>query len=112
MVAFLGDLHRAANVRRTLGAAGGPWEFNLRDLLRWCQLAEGAVPSGAALAAEAASQVRSKSCLVPFRRRLCRSMFLSDQCRTALLCVFTLLKTHRHQFWSVASTAIYGYDLL
>ena len=24
--------------------AGGPWEFNLRDLLRWCELAESAVP--------------------------------------------------------------------
>jgi hypothetical protein len=25
-----------------LSGAGGPWEFNLRDLLRWCELAEGA----------------------------------------------------------------------
>lgn len=25
-----------------LSGAGGPWEFNLRDLLRWCELAGGA----------------------------------------------------------------------
>ncbi|PNG99282.1 Midasin, partial [Tetrabaena socialis] len=33
----------AAGVR-DFAAAGGPWEFNLRDLLRWCDLVEGAVP--------------------------------------------------------------------
>ena len=30
---------------RCFAGAGGPWEFNLRDLLRWCQLAESAVPT-------------------------------------------------------------------
>lgn len=30
--------------------AGGPWEFNLRDLLRWCELAESAVPAAPAAA--------------------------------------------------------------
>ena len=25
-----------------LSGAGGPWEFNLRDMLRWCELAGGA----------------------------------------------------------------------
>lgn len=29
---------------RVFAGAGGPWEFNLRDLLRWCELAESAVP--------------------------------------------------------------------
>ncbi len=29
---------------RIFAGAGGPWEFNLRDLLRWCELAESAVP--------------------------------------------------------------------
>ena len=43
MVAFLQALHGAANVQRSFGASGGPWEFNLRDLLRWCQLVEQAV---------------------------------------------------------------------
>ncbi|GIL72550.1 hypothetical protein Vretifemale_2896, partial [Volvox reticuliferus] len=28
---------------RDFAAAGGPWEFNLRDLLRWCELVEGSV---------------------------------------------------------------------
>ena len=44
MVAFLESMHVGANVQRSFGGAGGPWEFNLRDLLRWCYLAEGAVP--------------------------------------------------------------------
>ena len=43
MVTFLNALHQGANVQRSFGSAGGPWEFNLRDLLRWCHLAEGAV---------------------------------------------------------------------
>lgn len=42
MVNMLDQMHRHANVERTFAAAGGPWEFNLRDLLRWCQLAESA----------------------------------------------------------------------
>ncbi|GLI68780.1 hypothetical protein VaNZ11_013272, partial [Volvox africanus] len=36
---------------RDFATAGGPWEFNLRDLLRWCELVEGSVsatlPQGA-----------------------------------------------------------------
>jgi midasin len=38
MVRFLQALHTAANVERTFGSVGGPWEFNLRDLMRWCYL--------------------------------------------------------------------------
>jgi Midasin AAA lid domain len=57
MATFLADLHHAATVARTFGAAGGPWEFNLRDLLRWCQLAEGAVPAGGVSTLEGAAQV-------------------------------------------------------
>lgn len=57
MATFLADLHHAANVARTFGSAGGPWEFNLRDLLRWCQLAEGAVPAAGIFTLEGASQV-------------------------------------------------------
>ena len=57
MVSFLKALHEGANTLRSFASAGGPWEFNLRDLLRWCDLAEAAVPaheSNAALAMEAA----------------------------------------------------------
>ena len=39
MVQTLDDLHQGCNVLKTFGAVGAPWEFNLRDLLRWCQLA-------------------------------------------------------------------------
>ena len=42
MVGLLEALHESANVQRSFASAGGPWEFNLRDLLRWCDLAEGA----------------------------------------------------------------------
>lgn len=38
MVAFVQALHQAVNVKRIFGSSGAPWEFNLRDLLRWCQL--------------------------------------------------------------------------
>lgn len=38
MIAFLQMLHAAANQTYTFGGVGRPWEFNLRDLLRWCQL--------------------------------------------------------------------------
>ena len=30
-------LHTEVAVRRAFGLVGGPWSFNLRDLLRWCQ---------------------------------------------------------------------------
>jgi midasin len=51
MVAFLSALQAAANERPQAGrppfaAAGGPWEFNLRDLLRWCDLLTGAFTPG------------------------------------------------------------------
>jgi midasin len=38
MVEFLHVLHTDARETRIFGAVGGPWEFNLRDLLRWCEL--------------------------------------------------------------------------
>jgi len=40
MVAFNEKLARAVIVDRRFGRSGAPWEFNLRDVLRWCQLAE------------------------------------------------------------------------
>lgn len=44
MVTFLSQLHHSANVVKSFATAGGPWDFNLRDLLRWCQLAASSVP--------------------------------------------------------------------
>lgn len=38
MVDFLATLHIDANVKHSFASTGGPWEFNLRDLLRWCEL--------------------------------------------------------------------------
>jgi len=37
----------------TFGRKGGPWEFNLRDVFRWCDLVS--------------QQVVSESCLQNFR---------------------------------------------
>eukprot|EP00798_Chlamydomonas_sp_ICE-L_P024874 gene24874-10535_t len=46
-------MDHASNKARTFAQLGGPWEFNLRDLLRWCQLSERAVhPSSAATPSE------------------------------------------------------------
>jgi len=38
MVNCLGVLQGDARDSITFGSTGGPWEFNLRDLLRWCEL--------------------------------------------------------------------------
>ncbi|EJD43593.1 P-loop containing nucleoside triphosphate hydrolase protein [Auricularia subglabra TFB-10046 SS5] len=35
MIEFNGRLHEETMVKRTLARAGAPWEFNLRDILRW-----------------------------------------------------------------------------
>ena len=44
MVSLLNQLHVAVNTEHQFGGLGGPWEFNLRDLLRWCQLMQSALP--------------------------------------------------------------------
>lgn len=46
MVEFNERLHHDATVTRSFAHAGGPWEFNLRDILRWGQLC--CPPQGAA----------------------------------------------------------------
>uniref|UniRef100_A0AAR2K8H5 Midasin n=1 Tax=Pygocentrus nattereri TaxID=42514 RepID=A0AAR2K8H5_PYGNA len=38
MVQFSNRLAHEVTVERKWGQKGGPWEFNLRDLFRWCQL--------------------------------------------------------------------------
>ncbi|XP_051581140.1 midasin isoform X2 [Myxocyprinus asiaticus] len=38
MVQFNNRLVQEVTVERKWGQKGGPWEFNLRDLFRWCQL--------------------------------------------------------------------------
>ncbi|KAJ1151695.1 hypothetical protein NDU88_004475 [Pleurodeles waltl] len=38
MVAFNNKIEQEVMVERKWGQKGGPWEFNLRDLFRWCQL--------------------------------------------------------------------------
>ncbi|XP_077018521.1 midasin isoform X2 [Tamandua tetradactyla] len=38
MVAFNNQVDHEVTVEKKWGQKGGPWEFNLRDLFRWCQL--------------------------------------------------------------------------
>ncbi|KAE8602908.1 hypothetical protein XENTR_v10014171 [Xenopus tropicalis] len=38
MVAFNNKIDHQVMVEKKWGQKGGPWEFNLRDLFRWCQL--------------------------------------------------------------------------
>ncbi|GJN90851.1 hypothetical protein Rhopal_003865-T1 [Rhodotorula paludigena] len=38
MIAFNSDVHRATMETRAFGIEGSPWEFNLRDVLRWLTL--------------------------------------------------------------------------
>lgn len=40
LVDFISSLNQAILVDRRLGAVGGPWEVNLRDIQRWLQLAD------------------------------------------------------------------------
>lgn len=41
MITFNARLHEEVMVRRSFGREGSPWEFNLRDLLRWLSLIHG-----------------------------------------------------------------------
>lgn len=38
MITFNTRLHEDIVVQRNYGSSGAPWEFNLRDLMRWCSL--------------------------------------------------------------------------
>src|SRR3989338_9099125 len=38
MVDYIGRLHHATAVEHRFGRRGSPWEFNLRDVMRWCEL--------------------------------------------------------------------------
>ncbi|KAJ5112649.1 hypothetical protein N7532_000694 [Penicillium argentinense] len=40
LVDFISALNRAIGIERRVGAVGGPWELNLRDIQRWLQLAD------------------------------------------------------------------------
>eukprot|EP00850_Spirogloea_muscicola_P001040 SM000004S14910 [mRNA] locus=s4:133208:176671:- [translate_table: standard] len=46
MIEFNQQLYQDTMVARKYGHAGAPWEFNLRDVLRWCSLLEQEGPNG------------------------------------------------------------------
>lgn len=41
MVRFNGRVFEDTMLAHAYGHLGSPWEFNLRDILRWCELVEG-----------------------------------------------------------------------
>ncbi len=45
MIDFTAKLHEEAMVKRTFAREGAPWEFNLRDILRWGSLIQQAMPA-------------------------------------------------------------------
>ena len=40
MIGFARALQREVVTCRKFGSRGAPWDFNLRDLFRWCELIE------------------------------------------------------------------------
>ena len=40
MIGFARALQREVVTLRKFGSRGAPWDFNLRDLFRWCELIE------------------------------------------------------------------------
>lgn len=46
MVQLVHHIHQEVTVKHKFGSCGSPWEFNLRDLLRWCSLIESALDRG------------------------------------------------------------------
>lgn len=48
LISFVTQLENEVVERRTFGALGAPWEFNLRDTLRWLQLLASQAYSGSA----------------------------------------------------------------
>ena len=53
MVAVLDLLQKEVNSESTLCSAGRPWDLNLRDLMRWCNLIEDSIKSGSRSTEEA-----------------------------------------------------------
>lgn len=41
MIGFNARLYHETMIAHSYGNSGAPWEFNLRDILRWCELMEG-----------------------------------------------------------------------
>eukprot|EP00536_Pseudo-nitzschia_multiseries_P001226 jgi/Psemu1/180444/e_gw1.15.197.1 len=48
IIDFNNDIHQEVVDRQEYGSDGGPWEFNLRDVFRWCELIEAGHSSYAA----------------------------------------------------------------
>lgn len=49
MIQFNQALHSDTMISMLYGRQGAPWEFNLRDLLRWCECVDSFVKSRALL---------------------------------------------------------------
>ena len=90
MVGFLRALQAGAKSgRASFGAAGGPWEFNLRDLLRWCCLMESAM--SAAVEGHRSAAPRHSEGLATFSIRSFHGERLLINCQSLHSCVIVLL---------------------
>lgn len=76
MVEFNERLNKAATVDHVLGAAGAPWEFNLRDLKRWLQTTKqvGLADSTVVSPLEHFDLIYTSRFRTPADRRICSSL--------------------------------------
>ena len=84
MVHFNESLSRAVVSDRAFGRDGAPWEFNLRDVLRWCELTEAAVEASGTSAPDedAINAAAAATFPVVYLRRMRTA---EDRARTAAL---------------------------
>ena len=125
MVEFLHVLHSNARESRVFGTVGGPWEFNLRDLLRWCELITASTASGFLEEAEIACHYAYMLFVNRMRTREDRAhvlaaleeLFPSVQRESCVSITPEKLqigwaRLHRHKFSSMADTVGGAYAML
>lgn len=97
IVRYTVALHDASAVSRKMGREGAPWEFNLRDAMRWCELAQSLQPDVAPTTPDETfvpllrrtaeivyiSRFRSESDRM-YARRLFAEVFAEDACEAAI----------------------------
>jgi midasin len=77
MVTFVERMHHLVNVERSFGQVGAPWEFNLRDLLRWCDLVESTDTGGVEVVSHFARMLFIERLRTPQDRAVARDEFVA-----------------------------------
>ncbi|KAJ4482340.1 midasin nuclear AAA ATPase [Lentinula aciculospora] len=96
MITFNSSLHNMVSIERTLGKEGTPWEFNLRDILRWIDLLK--CPSETLHPADHVRTVYLHRFRNSNDRRLAGALF-----ERTLSCSFDY---SRNPVWTISSSAI------